>query len=286
MSSTLEALQSLAGRPQVEQSIERAREACTQLRWHNALRRRIPQAAAESRVRGARSSAALEGAEVSVDIVRELVMGATAWPEHPDPLERSLRGAVQATAESEHVRSLVAGSPAQALARLHVAAATPLLEDTNAVGRPRRGGEGSSELVEIGPALPAEQLPARLAGLYDVVACHDKAPALVVAAVVHAEIATMRPFVRGNGTVARAFERSLVQAAGLDPTGVAVPEIGHLREATAGYVGALAAYASGSSAGVELWLQFCAGSIERGALEGMRIADAVLAGRLRGLPSA
>lgn len=283
MTSTLEALRSLAAHPDVAESVERARTACTELRWHNALRRRIPQAAAESRVRGARASAALDGAEVSVDVVRELMVGLTQWPDEPDPLERVLRGAVQASAETEHVRGLILASPAQALARLHVAAtgaAAGVDLTADAVGRPRRKGEECRELVEVGEAAPAADLPARLAGLYDVVACHDKAPVAVVAAIAHAEIATMRPFVRGNAAVARAFERALVQAAGLDPTGVAVPEVGHLREASAGYVGALAAYASGSEKGVRLWLTFCGGSIERGAKEGARIADAVLAGRL------
>ena len=235
MTATVDAVRALADLPEVGESVDRAREACTELRWHNALRRRIPQAAAESRVRGAQASAALDGAEVSVDVVRELVVGLTSWPKEPDPLERALRGAVQATAETEHARDLVLTSPAQALARLHVA-----------------------------------------------VAGHDKAPVAVVAALAHAEIATMRPFVRGNAIVARGFERALVQAAGLDPTGVCVPEVGHLREASAGYVGALAAYATGSADGVRLWLTFCVGSYERGAREGMRIADAVLAGRLGG----
>ena len=280
MPGTLEALQSLATIPEVEAGLTRAREACTQLRWHNALRRRTAQAAAESRVRGARAGAALEGAEVSVDVVRELVMGMTEWPPEPDPLERVLRASVQGTLESEHVRSIILSSPAQALARLHVAAGAPLVS-ADEVGRPRSPGETCEELVEAGPACDPLDLPGRLAGLYEVVACHEKVPALVVGAIAHAEIAVMRPFVRGNGVVARAFERALVQACGLDPTGVAVPEVGYLREASAGYAGALAAYASGTRDGVALWLQFSAGALERGAAEGGAISDAVLAGRLR-----
>lgn len=280
MTATLDAVRLLAADPEVAAEVDQARAACTELRWHNALRRRIPQAAAESRVRGARASAALEGAEVSVDVVRELVVGLTAWPERPDPLERSLRAAVQATAESENIRSLILSSPAQALARLHVAAGAGLVDD-GAVGRPRAQGEGCAELADVGEAPPAHDLPGRLAGLYELVACANEAPVAVVAALVHAEIAVMRPFVRGNGVVARAFERALVQSAGLDPTGVAVAEHGYLREATAGYVGALAAYASGSPQGVALWLRFSAGAVQSGAREGVRIADAVLAGRLR-----
>ena len=98
MTATVDAVRALADLPEVGESVDRAREACTELRWHNALRRRIPQAAAESRVRGARASAALDGAEVSVDVVRELVVGLTSWPEEPDPLERALRGSADPSA--------------------------------------------------------------------------------------------------------------------------------------------------------------------------------------------
>lgn len=279
MSATIDALNDLARRSEVAESIEVAREACTQLRWHNALRRRIPQAAAESRVRGARASAALEGAELSVDIVRELLVGATAWPENPDPLEQAAKGAVQATAESEHVVSSVMASPAQALARLHIAAAAGLVPD-DVLGRPRILGEVAPELADVGEAVDPAQIPGRLGVVYEVVGAAKSVPALVVASIVHAEIATIRPFVRGNGVVARAFERALIQATGLDPTGVVVPEVGYLQEASAGYVGALAAYATGTVEGVELWLKFSANAVLRGAREGVAIADAVQAGRL------
>ena len=62
MPSVAESLSALAALPGVPEATAAAREACTRLRWHEALRRRIPEAAAESRVRGARASAALEGA--------------------------------------------------------------------------------------------------------------------------------------------------------------------------------------------------------------------------------
>ena len=280
MSDTVSALTQLASQPEVSASVDAARDACTQLRWHNALRRRTPEAAAESRVRGARASAALEGAEVAVDVVRELMVGATAWPAQPGPLELTLRGAVHVTAEIEHVTSSVLTAPAQALARLHTAAAADLVEPAQ-VGRPRVGGEGAAEFSDLGPCVPASELPARLGLITDVVAAHKRVPVPVVAAIVHAEIMVIRPFVRGNALVARALERALIKAAGLDPTGVVVPEVGYLREASAGYIGALAAYASGSAQGVGLWLEFSAQAISRGAAEGVRIADAVQAGSLR-----
>lgn len=274
--SALRALEQLPG---VTDAVERARDACTQLRWHAALRRRIPEAAAESRVRGAWASASLEGAEINVTVVRDLMRGATAWPQAPDPVMQTVRSAVQATAESEHVRGAVVGSPAQALARLHVAVGSRLLP-TEQVGRPRTGDEDARELMELGQAPPSREIAGRLANLAAMTSALATAPALVVAAITHAEIALVRPFVRGNGMVARAFERAVLQESGLDPTGVVVPEVGHGVEGPTGYAGALAAYAMGTPEGVGLWLKHCAQAIEAGAVEGAKVADAVQAGRL------
>jgi hypothetical protein len=97
---------------------------------------------------------------------------------------------------------------------------------------------------------------------------------------VHAEVASVRPFVRGNGVVARAAERAVLQATGLDPTGVAVPEVGHLQGGLAPYVGALAAYVTGTTEGVAVWLRHCAEAVVAGADEGMRVCAAVRTGRL------
>ncbi len=102
----------------------------------------------------------------------------------------------------------------------------------------------------------------------------------VVAALAHAEIVTARPFTRANGVVARAVERAVIQAGGLDPTGVAVPEAGHGTGGGPAYLGGLTAYTRGDAAGVGLWLTHCCDAIVAGAAEGERIADAVLAGRL------
>ena len=284
MSSPLiDQLAALTDLPGVRAGSDSVREACTRLRFHEALRRRIPEASAESRVRGARASAALDGAELPVDVVRELTIGAREWPQDPDPGLRTLKGAVSATAESERVATLVRTAPLQALARLHVAAASSVV-DGDALGRPRRDEEECTELVEIGPAPAAAQVSARLAQLSEIitaaVSAADRVPALVVAAVVHAEIATIRPFVHGNGLVARAMERALYQALGLDPTGVAVPEAGHGANGGPAYLGALAAYAQGTATGVGLWLTQSVDAGLAGVEEGVRICDAVRAGRL------
>ncbi|SDP67637.1 Fic/DOC family protein [Pedococcus dokdonensis] len=279
MVDVIASLSALAELPGVPERIAAARDACEQLRWHEALRRRIPEASAESRVRGAQASAALEGATVPLDLVRDVMRGAAQWPLTPDPVELVARGAVTATAESEHVRSLVTRAPLQALARLHVAAAADLLP-AEQVGRPRLEGETSAEFRDLGPAPAAGELRERLDLLVAAMTAGAAVPALVVAAVAHAEIATARPFVRANGVVARAVERALLQATGLDPTGVVVSEAGHATQGGPAYLGALAAYGLGTPEGLGLWIGHCADAVVAGAAQGAQICDAVRAGRL------
>lgn len=277
VSDALAALARFASLPEVAAHSERARLACTDLRWHQALRRRIPEASAESRIRGAWASAELDGARSSIAIVRDLMRGALPRSPDPDPTERVLYGAIAATAATEELGSLAAASPRQALARLHLAAAAHLVPHDE-LGRPRSAAQVCREFVELDPPPAPEVVAARLAMLDDIIA--SDLPALLVAAIAHAEVVHLRPFTRGNGLVARAYERALIHASGLDPTGVAVPEHGHGAESSAAYHGALTAYGQGSSAGVTLWVKHCADALVAGAKEGAAIADAVLAGRL------
>ncbi|WP_194288722.1 Fic family protein [Ornithinicoccus halotolerans] len=211
--------------------------------------------------------------------MRDLVRGVQAWPQQPDPVQRVLRGAVQVTARTEHVDATALRSPAQVLAALHVAAAAPVLPE-HQLGRPRRDSEDCPEGAELGPLARGRELTERLDGVAALLQLLPEAPVLLVAALVHAEVATLRPFVQGNGLVARALERAVVRAGGLDPTGVAVPEAGHSARAGGDYRGALAAYASRTPDGVRLWLLHCAEAVVAGAGEGGRVADAVLAGRV------
>ena len=124
----------------------------------------------------------------------------------------------------------------------------------------------------------------RLRAVAEVLLATPRLPVVVAAAVVHAELATVRPFVRGNAVVARALDRAVVHAGGLDPTGVAVTEAGHGAQGGAAYLGALTAYGRGDAAGVGLWISHCCTAVRAAAAEGERVADAVLAGRLAGGP--
>lgn len=280
-------LQQLARIPSVAESIDAARQACTQLRWHEGLRRRTTEAAAESRVRGAVSSAYLDGAELAgssgtVPLVRDLMRGAVPWPDRVGPVERVTRAAVRATAATEEMTTAAMTAPLQALARLHLAAAGDLVPAA-AVGRPRTAIEDCTELTELGPAVTAAEIPARLHAVAELLgSIRAGAPVALVAAVVHAEILAIRPFVAGNGIVARAMERVILRVGGIDPTGVAVPEAGHVGGPGTNYIGALTGYTSAGRDGVLLWLDHWGQAMVRGAAHGGRVADAVRLGRSDG----
>jgi Fic family protein len=95
-----------------------------------------------------------------------------------------------------------------------------------------------------------------------------EAPALVVAAFVHAELATAAPFGSADGLVARAAERLVLVGRGVDPTALTVPEEGHLRLREE-YASNLRAYAhatrTGSVTGVQAWLLYAAEAYTAGA---------------------
>lgn len=275
--SLADSLTALENLPGVNQAVASARAACTQIRWHNALRRRSAEARAEATVRAARASAALEGARFPVDLLRDAARAVPALPE--DPGGDLARAALRVQSEAEHLESTLATAPAQALARLHLAAAAGLVP-AEQVGRPRRDGELPADGVgEPQDAPTAAALAGRLEGIADLLGAPPSSSALVVAALVHAEILTARPFVAGNGLVARAAARAVVIGRGLDPMGVVVWEAAHL-EAGPEYHRRLLAYGSGRATDLADWLIHCARAVVRGAEEGRAVCDAVTAGRV------
>jgi hypothetical protein len=86
----------------------------------------------------------------------------------------------------------------------------------------------------------------------------------VSAAVAHAELRTVAPFASHNGLVARAAERLVLVARGVDPTSLTVPEAGHLA-LRAEYESNLRGYADGGAAGVHAWLLYAAEAYTAGA---------------------
>jgi hypothetical protein len=191
------------------------------------LRRTSPETTAESLLRGAHASAALEGSASTLAQVRA------------GEGDEVARDAVRLSTELLALSPLLTRTPLQALARLHAVAAAGAVP-AEALGRPRDSGAAD-----------------RLRSLAGLLTAETAAPALLVAAVVHADLATAAPFASHNGLVARAAERLVLVSRGVDEKSLVVPEAGHLalREA---YESNLRGYAAGGTAGVHAWLLYCA----------------------------
>jgi hypothetical protein len=196
------------------------------------LRRTAPELTGRSLLLGAHASAVLAG---SKSVFERVEAG-----EYDEPAG----AAVRVSTELLGLVPTLATSPLQVLARLHTLAAKGTVPDED-LGRPRTGS-------------------ARLADLSHLLLEDTKAPGLVVAAVAHAELITVAPFVSHNGIVARAFERLLMVARGVDPTSLVVPEAGHLslREE---YESNLRGYRDGGASGVHAWLLYAAEAYAAGA---------------------
>ena len=192
-------------------------------------------------------------------------------------------GALRAAAEVERLMPELGARGAAALppfgqlaARLHAAAGRGWVADAD-LGR-LRTDQPPLDLRGLGAAPSGPDVAGRL-DLLGRVLRETRVPAVVVAAVVHGEVLALRPFVAGNGLVARALSRLVLTSRGLDPTGSLVPE--HTwASAPNPHLSAAAGFATGTPDGLAGWVAFCARGAVDGAREARAVADAVLAGRL------
>jgi hypothetical protein len=234
--------------PGVRDAADAARTAIDRLLGHRVLRRESAGVSTESALRGARASAALEGVDMPL---AELRSGNVE-----DPV---VQGALRVSAALGSMVETWSRAPGQVLARLHVLAAADL-GDRGELGRPA---------PHAGP---------RLSGLFSLVTGTTTAPAVLVAALVHGELAALAPFGAADGVVARAAGRLTGITRGLDPKAVSVPEVGFAELGREAYAEALAGYASGQPGGVAGWLVHCCRATEHGALEGLAICESLLRG--------
>jgi hypothetical protein len=233
--------------PGVEAAVARARDAVTAVHRHPANRRRWPAVAAEASVRAARASAALDG-------------GSTTLPSDGSVHDPVLAGALRVAEALGGLLNTWQRAPLQALARLHVLAAADLLPETR-LGRP------ASSL----------EVTARLDALAQLITGGSQVAAPVLVAVVHGELLALAPFTLGNGVVARAAARLTVVSSGLDPKGLVVPEVAHLRRERE-YQAAGAGFATGGTEAVGRWIVHCCAALTAGAREALSIAKTVTEG--------
>ncbi|GEB16745.1 oxidoreductase [Pimelobacter simplex] len=202
-----------------------ARDGIDVLLRDRGLRRTGPDLTAESLLRGAHASAVLEGSGSTLAQVRT---GAG---------DEISADAVRLATELLSLVPVLRRQPLQALARMHTLAARGTLPD-ELLGRPRDG-----------------ESAAKLRGIAELVTAPTEAPALAVAAVVHAELVTAAPFGSHNGIVARAAERLVLAAKGVDEKSLVVPEAAHLALRPQ-YESNLRGWSIGGPAGMHAWLLY------------------------------
>jgi hypothetical protein len=210
-----------------------ARDGIDALLRDRGLRRTTPEQTTESLLRGAHASAVLEGSTSTLDEVRDGTGDEVA------------RAAVRVSTGVLALVPVIATSPLQAFARLHALAGKGVVVD-DALGRPV-SGDRADRVNALGTTLLTTSVPA-----------------LVVGALVHAELVTVAPFASHNGIVARAAERLVMVARGVDPASVVVPEAGHLALRPQ-YESNLRGYRDGGRAGLHAWLLYAAEAVSAGA---------------------
>ncbi|MCB9411392.1 MAG: Fic family protein [Actinobacteria bacterium] len=256
----------LAQLPGVAESVAEVRTAVDAVLWPRHLGSDGPQLSVASRVHGAQASAAIDG----IDFAVEAWWSGDAWED--SPMGRIAAGVWRGYRELPTLVEVWRRAPLQALARLHAVVAKGLGDDAD-VGRPRTS-EDVDDPLRLGSAADPSILGPRLSLLGTLVGTGTSAPAVVEAAAVHAEIATLQPFRHGSGQVARMASRLVLAARGLDPDQLIVPEVGIMQLGRPRYVAALRNYRTGSAEGVGEWLNYYAATLIAGAAA----ADQILSG--------
>jgi hypothetical protein len=256
-------LAQLAVLPGVADAAEEARAAVDALLWDRHTRTVGAELARRSALRGAWANAAMDGAEVPYESI-------AAGQVEVSPMGDRISRVLALTTQAPSLVDIYARSPLQAWARMNtvlVAGTAPEQE----VGRPRADSEAEDPL-RLGGVPLAMHASQRLTALADVIVTDTAAPAIVVAGVVHGELAVLRPFRHASGPVARATVRLSLAARGVDPDLLTVPEAGLLAKGRAKYVRALRDYAAGSPEGMAAWLIWFAGAVHAGAAQSQRLA--------------
>lgn len=246
-----ESLRPLLELPDVTDAVAAARAAIDKVHSHPANRRGWHTTAAEASVRAARASAAVAG-------------GAAEIPESGTVTDPLLAGSLRVAEAIGPLLPTWQRAPLQALARLHVLAASDLVgaDEQEQLGRPRVTDEVSSRLDLLA------RVVAEASG-----SAQGQIPGPVQSAVVQGELLALAPFNEAGGVIARAAARLTVIGSGLDPKGLVVPEVAYFRR-QADYAKAADGFASGDPEGVGGWIVHCCQALEAGAREASSIADA------------
>ena len=231
-------------------ALQGARDDIDALLWRRDVRGAAAEVAAASLARGARDSAAIDGADTAVV--------------DDSPMGRVLDAAQRVTAAAPGQAEVWSRAPLQVLAHLHTLAATGIAP-VDELGRPRAEATADDPL-NLGP-LPPDATPVgpHLVRLAQWASGSGELPALLVAALVHAELMHLRPFAWGSGLVARATVRCVLVSRGVDPSMFSIPELGMLEQGRGAYVAAIRGYASAQPEGLAASVRWFATVVGLGA---------------------
>ena len=222
----------------INNSITLALKSIDELNWNRSVRNNKDLIPLTRRISGY-ASASLEGANMPTDPRQE-----------PDesPMGKLSNAALGITAEVDFQLATFLKTPLQTWARLH-----SFVEDGELRGRPRTNNEVVDPL-HLGSPLPHELIESRMNNLVELITT-SSAPAVLVAAIAHAELATIAPFNKGSQLIARATTRIILQSRNVDQLKLVMPEYGFYKLGRNSYAKALIAYQAGSIEGVSKWVE-------------------------------
>ena len=255
--SKVDPLSNLLTIPGVASECETTLKAIDELMWNRTVRRHKDSLIPYTRRIAGFATAALDGAQMPKDPTME--------PEVSPMGSLSDKGLL-VTAEADLQRLAFRTEPLKVLARLHTFVST---DDDR--GRPRTTNDVNDPL-RLGSVPPHEVLQERMSQLVDLV-IESKASSILVAAIAHAELATLRPFTQGSYLVARASTRLILAARDVDNDGLVMSEYGAFLLGRPAYVKALTGYISGTREGASAWVTWQGEAIRRGAEMAKELAE-------------
>lgn len=241
-------LQQLAEVPAIADICNAARKNIDDVQWNRELRKQDDSFTTYIRRMSGYATAALDGAVMADDPMREPDSSAMG-----DVANQGL--AVTAAADLEAATFM--HSPMQVWARLH-----SIIDQSQDRGRPRTT-DAAQDPLHLGAAIPAELMHERLMQLAQIITS-TTAPAVLVSAITHAEVATLRPFEHGSYLVARSCVRMILSGKHVDEKVLSSPEFGMYSLGRSAYVSALRAYATGTVEGITELVQWHASALEAG----------------------
>lgn len=243
--------------PEVAQSLTSARERVDALLWDRTLRVKGSMLAADVSLQCARSSAGIDGIDISL----------VAWNSgdafDDSPLGHAAAGIWRLEQALRELVPIWATAPTQALARMHSLVALDVVP-AQVLGRPRTNDDVDDPLrIKAVPNVDAMKV--RLGAIVDFVTGPPTVPAILEASIVHGELLVLRPFGWGSGPIARAAARLVISERGLDPDLLVMTDAAIYSIGRTAYVDAIRAYLSGTPEGVARWIRFCAEATAVGA---------------------